>query len=108
MTRLTYRDAAGAVHEVVVRQTSTGDWEALDTCADEELVIECLDGRVDGEPQAEAVAGDYVTSGRFMPLAGQQCQRVTGALARQLLVEPIDAGGRGAVAHDVLTASISR
>ena len=71
MTRLTYRDAAGAVHEVVVRQTSTGDWEALDTCADEELVIECLDGRVDGEPQAEAVAGDYVTAGRFIPLAGR-------------------------------------
>jgi hypothetical protein len=71
MTALTYRDAAGVVHEVVVRQTPTGDWEALDTCAGEELVIERLDGRVDGEAQAEAVAGDYVTAGRFIPVAGR-------------------------------------
>ena len=71
MTALTYRDAAGVVHEVVVRQTPTGDWEALDTCPGEELVIERLDGRVDDEPQAEAVAGDYVTAGRFIPLAGR-------------------------------------
>ena len=71
MTALTYRDAAGVVHEVVVRNTPVGDWEVLDTCAGEELVIERLDGRVDGEPQAEAVAGDYVTAGRFMPLAGR-------------------------------------
>jgi hypothetical protein len=67
----TYRNAAGVVHEVVVRKTPTDDWEVLDTCAGEELVIERLDGRVDGEPQAEAVAGDYVTAGRFMPLAGR-------------------------------------
>ena len=71
MTALTYRDAAGVVHEVVVRQTPTGDWEALDTRAGEELVIERLDGRVDGEAQAEAVAGDYVTAGRFIPVAGR-------------------------------------
>ena len=70
MTALTYRDAAGVVHEVVVPQTPTGDWEALDACAGEELVIQRLDGRVDGEAQAEAVAGDYVTAGRFIPVAG--------------------------------------
>jgi len=68
---LTYRDAAGVVHEVVVRKTPTGDWEVLDTCSGEELVIESLDGRVDGEPQAEAVAGDYVTAGRLIPVAGR-------------------------------------
>jgi hypothetical protein len=67
----TYRDAAGVAHEVVVRKTATGDWEVIDTCAGEELVIERLDRRVDGEVQAEAVAGDYVTAGRFMPLAGR-------------------------------------
>jgi hypothetical protein len=67
----TYRNAAGVVHEVLVRETATDDWEVLDTCAGEELVIERLDGRVDGEAQAEAVAGDYVTAGRFMPLAGR-------------------------------------
>ena len=71
MTALTYRDAAGVAHEVVVRQTPTGDWEALDTCPGEELVIERLDGRFDGEAQAEAVAGDYVTAGRFIPVAGR-------------------------------------
>ena len=71
MTAPTYRDATGVVHEVVVRKTPAGDWEVLDTCAGEVLVIESLDGRVDGEAQAEAVAGDYVISGRFIPLAGR-------------------------------------
>jgi len=71
MTSLTYRDAVAAVHEVVVRKTMAGDWEVLDTCDGEELTIESLDGRVDGEAQAEAVASDYVTAGRFMPLAGR-------------------------------------
>jgi hypothetical protein len=71
MTALTYRDATGVVHGVVVRKTLTGDWEVLDTCAGEEVVIESLDGRVDGEAQADAVASDYVMSGRFIPLAGR-------------------------------------
>ncbi len=71
MTALSYRDATGVVHEVAVRKTPTGDWEVLDTCAGEVLVIESLDGRVDGEAQAEAVARDYVTAGRYVPLAGR-------------------------------------
>ncbi|HYB22218.1 MAG TPA: hypothetical protein VED41_00370 [Solirubrobacteraceae bacterium] len=71
MNSPTYRDPTGVRHEVVVRQTATGDWEVLDTCAGEPRVIETLDGRVDGEPQAEAVACDYVTVGRFMPLSGR-------------------------------------
>ena len=71
MTALTYRDATGVAHEVVIRKTPAGDWVVLDTGAGEEVVIESLDGRVDGEAQAEAVARDYVTAGRFIPLAGR-------------------------------------
>jgi hypothetical protein len=71
MTSLTYCDADGVWHEVVVRNTPTGAWQVLDACASEELVIECLDGRDDGEAQAEAVACDYATAGRFMALAGR-------------------------------------
>jgi hypothetical protein len=71
MTALTYCDAAGVVHEVVERKTPAGDWDVLDTGAGEEVVIESLDGRVDGESQAEAVARDYVTAGRFIPVAGR-------------------------------------
>ena len=52
-------------------KTAAGDWEVLDTCAGENHVIESLDGRVDGEPQAEAVARDYVAAGRFMAPAGR-------------------------------------
>ncbi|HET6868098.1 MAG TPA: hypothetical protein VFH80_19450 [Solirubrobacteraceae bacterium] len=70
MTSLIYHDATGVVHEVLARKTAAGDWEILDTCAGEELVIESLDGRVDGEAQADAVASDYLTAGRFMPSAG--------------------------------------
>src|SRR5689334_19125081 len=71
MTTLTYCDAGGGVYEVVVRKTPAGDWEVRDAGAGEEVVIESLDGRVDAEPQADAVAHDYVTAGRFIPLAGR-------------------------------------
>jgi hypothetical protein len=70
MSSLTYRDAAGVAHEVVVRTTATGFWEVIDSCAHEDLVIECLNGRVDGEAQADAIAAEYVTAGRFVALAG--------------------------------------
>jgi hypothetical protein len=33
MTPLTYRDATGVLHEMVVRKTPAGDWEVLDTGA---------------------------------------------------------------------------
>lgn len=71
MTPLAYRDAADVGHEVVVRKTPVGDWEVVDICAGEERVIERLDGRVDGERQAKAVATDYVTAGRFTAPAGR-------------------------------------
>ena len=72
MTSLTYDDLEGQRHEIILRRTAEGNWEVLDTCAGEERVIDTLDGRVDGATQAEAVADDYVTAGRFMPLAGQR------------------------------------
>ena len=71
MTPLPYRDADGTRHEVAVRQTASGDWQVLDTCAAETRVIETLDGPDDGRPQAEAVARDYVTAGRFTAWAGR-------------------------------------
>jgi hypothetical protein len=71
MTTLTYRDATGVTHEVVVRRTPAADWEVLDTCAGETQLIETLDGSVDGEAQAEAIAHDYVTAGRFIAPAGR-------------------------------------
>jgi hypothetical protein len=62
MTSFSYRGANGVRHEIVVRRTAAGDWQVLDTCADETSVIESLDGLVDGEPQAEAVARDYAAN----------------------------------------------
>ena len=71
MTAFTYGDPTGVEHEVVVWKTTAGDWQVLDACAGESRVIESLDGRLDGEPQAEAVARDYVTAGRFITLMGR-------------------------------------
>jgi hypothetical protein len=71
VTSLTYRDADGAPHEVAVRQTASGDWQVLDTCAAETRVIQTLDGPDDGRLQAEAIARDYVTAGRFTAWAGR-------------------------------------
>ena len=71
MTSLTYHDAAGATHTITVQRTAAGNWEVLDTVADEMRVIETLDGRVDAEAQAEAVARDFVTVGRFAGTPGR-------------------------------------
>ena len=72
MTPLTYCDATGVVHEVVVRKTPTGDWEVLDTDAGEELRDRDVSTGVSTvSAQAEAVARDYVTAGRFIPVAGR-------------------------------------
>jgi hypothetical protein len=71
VTSLTYHDAAGARHKITVHRTAAGNWEVLDTGADEMRVIETLDGRVDTEAQAEAVARDYVTAGRFATAPGR-------------------------------------
>jgi len=71
VTALTHHAATGVRHEILVRRTVVGDWEVLDTCAREDRVIETLDGVVDAEPQAEAVARDYLTAGRFVAAPGR-------------------------------------
>jgi hypothetical protein len=72
VTPLSYRDAAGIRHEIVVSKTAAGDWQVLDTCSDESRMMETLDGREDDEPQAEAVARDFLSAGRFNTPAGQR------------------------------------
>jgi hypothetical protein len=65
VTSLSYRDPDGVRHEVAVRETDGGDWQVLDSCAAETRVVETLDGRVDGRPQAEALARDYIETARL-------------------------------------------
>ncbi len=57
-----YRDASGARHELVVRETPDGGWRVLDLDLETETawVIETLTGEEDGRPQAEAIARDYL------------------------------------------------
>jgi hypothetical protein len=57
-----YRDADGARHKLVVRQTADGDWRVLDVDASGETahVVDALAGDQDGRPQAEAIARDYL------------------------------------------------
>jgi hypothetical protein len=57
-----YRDADGARHQLVVRETADGGWQVLDTCADGARVIDTLAGDQDGRPQAEALARDYLAA----------------------------------------------
>ncbi len=59
-----YRDADGARHELVVRETADGGWHVLDLDVEAETarVIESLAGGEDGRPQAEAIARDYLTT----------------------------------------------
>jgi hypothetical protein len=69
-----YRDADGARHELVVRETADGGWHVLDLDveADTASVIETLSGGEDGRPQAEAIARDYLTTvGGTAPGAGR-------------------------------------
>jgi hypothetical protein len=72
VTSLAYHDADGVRHEVAVRETPAGDWQVLDTCVAETLVIETLDDREDDRPQAEAVARDYVSTQRLPPAEGRR------------------------------------
>jgi hypothetical protein len=54
-----YTDPDGIRHEVTVRRTAADDWQVLDTSPAKTRIIETLDGRQDGQEQAEAVARDY-------------------------------------------------
>ena len=51
---LGYRDAAGARHRVLVRQSPAGAWQVLDI-----TVVETLHGDGEGREAAEAIARDY-------------------------------------------------
>jgi hypothetical protein len=59
-----YRDAEGARHELVARETADGGWHVLDLDLESETahVIETLADGEDGRPQAEAIARDYLTT----------------------------------------------
>jgi hypothetical protein len=59
-----YRDADGARHELVARETADGGWHVLDLDLQSETarVIEALADDEDGRPQAEAIARDYLTT----------------------------------------------
>jgi hypothetical protein len=59
-----YRDADGARHTLVVRQTVEGDWQVLDTDVDADTahVVDVLADGQDGRPQAAAIARDYLTT----------------------------------------------
>ena len=68
-----YRDADGARHELVVHQTTDGDWHVLDIDlpSDTAHVVDALAGDQDGRSQAEAIARDYLTTvGAHGPEAG--------------------------------------
>jgi hypothetical protein len=69
-----YRDADGARHEVVVRETADGGWHVLDLDLDGETahVIDALQGGEDGRPQAEAIARDYLTTSGATSRAGRR------------------------------------
>ena len=69
-----YRDAAGARHELVVRETADGGWHVLDLDLDGDTahVVDALQGGEDGRPQAEAIARDYLsTVAAMQPEAGR-------------------------------------
>jgi len=51
---LGYRDATGARHRVLVRQSPAGAWQVLDI-----TVVETLRGDGEGREAAEAIARDY-------------------------------------------------
>jgi len=53
-TPFAYRDAAGARHRVLVRESRAGAWQVLDV-----TVVETLRGEGEGRAAAEAIARDY-------------------------------------------------
>jgi hypothetical protein len=59
-----YRDAEGAHHELVVRETDDGGWHVLDVDVNGETaqLVDALSGDQDGRPQAEAIARDYLST----------------------------------------------
>jgi hypothetical protein len=86
-----YRDADGARHELVVRETADGGWHVLVLDLDGETahVVDALAGDQDGRPQPEAIARDYLTT-----LVGTA--RNAGRTSRDLIPEQ---GGPDARTH---------
>ena len=86
-----YRDAGGARHRLVVRETADGCWQVLDLDVDADTahVIDTLAGDQDGRPQAEAVARDYLTT-------VDGCQAGAGSAAGDAIPEQ---GGPDARSH---------
>jgi hypothetical protein len=83
-----YRDADGARHELVVRETADG-WQVLDidVTSDTAHVVDALADEQDGRPQAEAIARDYLTTVRADepgagPAAGEPIPEQGGSDAR--------------------------
>jgi hypothetical protein len=60
----TYLDRDGVRHALVVRETADGDWLVLDidVASDTAHIVDALAGDLDGRPQAEAIARDYLTT----------------------------------------------
>jgi hypothetical protein len=59
-----YRDAGGARHKLVVRETADGCWQVVDVDVDADTahVVDELADDQDGRPQAEAIARDYLVT----------------------------------------------
>jgi hypothetical protein len=72
---LGYRDAAGARHRVLVRQSPAGAWQVLDI-----TVIETLHGDGEGREAAEAIARDYAEQ-HDHPAARTGCRAAQPAAA---------------------------
>jgi len=68
-----YRDATGARHQVLVRQSPEGAWQVLDI-----TVIETLTGVGEGRDAAEAIARDYVAE-QHHPAAARRRRRRAAA-----------------------------
>ena len=57
-----YRDAGGVRHRLVVRPAGDRAWEVVDVDPTDVRLVERLTDGVDGRPQAEAIARDYLTT----------------------------------------------
>ena len=68
-----YRDATGARHQVLVRQSPEGAWQVLDI-----TVVETLTGVGEGRDAAEAIARDYVAE-QHHPAAARRRRRRAAA-----------------------------
>jgi hypothetical protein len=62
-----YQDAAGTVHDILVRRTPQGAWEILDTTPTHTRLVETLTGFDEGRAEAEAVARDNAAQHQQRP-----------------------------------------